>query len=67
MVRTRASRNSPIRSSAGSEECSSQKKTGKQRQAGKDPEPEITQAPLQIAKQRLPEQKGQHRPRKKER
>ena len=40
---------------------------GKHRQAGKDPESEITQAPLQIAKQRLPEQKGQHRPRKKER
>jgi hypothetical protein len=66
MVRTRASRNSPIRSSAGSEECSSQKKRASsgrlariraRNHAG-------TIADCQTA---AAEQKGQHRPRKKER
>jgi hypothetical protein len=42
-------------------------KEGEQRQAGKDSDPQITQAPSQIAKEWLPDKKGQHYPREKKR
>ena len=64
MLRMRASRNSPIRSSAGNEECNSHKKSASSGKLARS-KPQITQAPLEIAKEWLPQQKGQYRPRKK--